>query len=140
MTVKPVFDVWVCQGRMCTANGSDAVAARASAQIRPETEERCRVLRGGCYGLCEIGPNVVVRRYAGQAPDADADRLSLTHGGNEKVYAGITPADVDHVMHAHLAYDIEVPELTRDARERDLPAASPVAAKLRALREARRGR
>ena len=133
--MKALFDVWVCQGRMCTANGSDAVAAHAAASARPE---RCRVLRGGCYGLCEIGPNVVVRRHPDVAPDADADRLSLTHEANETVYSGMSPADVEVVMHSHLAYDIEVPELTRDARERELPPTSPVAAKLRALREKRR--
>jgi (2Fe-2S) ferredoxin len=133
--VKARFDIWVCQGRMCTANGSDAVAAAARNSASAET---CRVLRGGCYGLCEIGPNVVVRRHPGQLPDPEADRLSLTNAANEKVYSGMTPADVELVMHSHVAYDLEVPELSRDARERALPPQSPVAAKLRALRLRRR--
>ncbi|HEY4222395.1 MAG TPA: (2Fe-2S) ferredoxin domain-containing protein [Myxococcota bacterium] len=140
--MKPLFDVWVCQGRMCTGNGSDAVAERARDQAASYDggphADRCRVLRGGCYGLCEIGPNVVVRRHEHQRPDPDADRLSLTHDKNESVYSGMSPADIDGVLHAHLVYDLDVPELSRLARERDLPPQSPVAAKLRALRERRK--
>lgn len=136
--MKARFDIWVCQGRMCTANGSDAVAAAARNSAEDADDERCRVLRGGCYGLCEIGPNVVVRRHPGQLPDPEADRLSLTNASNEKVYSGMTPADVEIVMQSHVSWDLEVPELSRDARERALPPQSPVAAKLRALRLRRR--
>src|SRR5688500_17955606 len=94
----PLFDVWVCQGRMCTANGSDVVAAR----MRDHADlDRCRVLRGGCFGLCEIGPNVVVRRHLQQLPDADADRCSLTQEPNETVYSGLTPGDAGLVLRAH---------------------------------------
>jgi (2Fe-2S) ferredoxin len=128
----PLFDVWICQGRMCTANGSDAVAARARELA---DLDRCRVLRGGCFGLCEIGPNVVVRRWLERLPDADADRLSLTNEANETVYSGITPADVGLVLRAHVEEDTAVEPLTREAREAALPPQSPVAAKLRALRE-----
>jgi (2Fe-2S) ferredoxin len=131
----PLFDVWVCQGRMCTANGSDAVAARARELA---DLDRCRVLRGGCFGLCEIGPNVVVRRHVDQLPDPDADRLSLTQEDNETVYSGIQPADVGLFLRAHIDNDSKIEDLTREAREAALPPASPVAAKLRELREKRK--
>ncbi len=129
-----LFDVWVCQGRMCTANGSDAVAERARA-VGAGHGERCRVLRGGCYGLCEIGPNVVVRRHTEQLPDPEVDRLTLTEQPNETVYSGMSPADAEIAMNAHLVRDRGVPALTRVAREAALPPQSPVAAKLRALRD-----
>jgi (2Fe-2S) ferredoxin len=132
------LDIWVCQGRMCTANGSDAVAVRARAVVGAGSET-CRVLRGGCYGHCEIGPNVIVRAHEGALPDVDADRLSLTEEANETVYAGVAPADVELVVKAHLA-GRSVPQLTRDARLAALPAASPVAEKIRALRARRRER
>lgn len=131
----PLFDFWICQGRMCTANGSDAVAARAR---EIADLDRCRVLRGGCFGLCEIGPNVVVRRHTDQLPDTDADRCTLTQEPNETVYSGIQPADVGLVIGAHLEQDAQLVSLTREAREAALPPASPVAAKLRALREKRK--
>lgn len=127
---------------MCTANGSDAVAARARATVEGANEsERCRILRGGCYGHCEIGPNVVVRAHEseGDLPDVDVDRLSLTEEANETVYSGMSPADIDLVIAAHKA-GRSVPQLTRDARLAALPAASPVAEKIRALRARRRER
>jgi (2Fe-2S) ferredoxin len=136
-----LFDVWICQGRMCTANGSDAVAERAhasTATAKSADTSRCRILRGGCFGLCEIGPNVVVRRHEHQLPDADADRCSLTDEENETVYSGMTPVDVQAVLKAHLEEDAKVHELTREAREQALPPLSPVAAKLRALRMRRK--
>lgn len=127
---------------MCTANGADAVAGHAhaivddNASVKGEQPSGCRVLRGGCYGHCEIGPNVVVRAHEGVLPDADVDRLSLTEEANETVYSGIAPADIVLVIKAHLA-GRAVPELTRDARLAALPAASPVAEKIRALRALR---
>ena len=131
------LDIWVCQGRMCTANGSDAVAAHA--RVNVAGKETCRVLRGGCYGHCEIGPNVVVRAHEGELPDVDVDRLSLTEEVNETVYSGMAPADIALVVKAHLA-GRAVPDLTRDARLAALPATSPVAEKIRALRARRRDR
>ena len=121
---------------MCTSNGSDDVAAGLHAFA--DGAERCRVLRGGCYGLCEIGPNVVVRRHVGEFPSADVDRLSLTDAANETVYSKMSPAEGVDALRSHLDRDEAIERLTRDARERELPPKSPVAAKLRALREKRR--
>ena len=129
---------------MCTANGSDAVAARAreaadvvEAGGSPVAAAGCRVLRGGCYGHCEIGPNVVVRAHEGPLPEIEDDRLSLTEEANETVYSGMSPADIALVIAAHRVGET-VPELTRDARLAALPATSPVAEKIRALRARRR--
>jgi (2Fe-2S) ferredoxin len=122
---------------MCTAHGSDKLAVHARQLV---DAERCRVLRGGCYGLCEIGPNVVVRRFEEREaqPDTAADRLTLTERGNETVYSRMTPADLAIVLRAHLEEDHAVDELTRQARESTLPAPSDVAARIRALRDKRR--
>jgi (2Fe-2S) ferredoxin len=137
----PRFDLWICQGRMCTANGSDALAARAVAAAAG-AGGRCRVLRGGCYGLCEIGPNAVLRRHAGPAalPDPEVDRLSLTDAANETVYSGVAPPDIDLILTSHLERDAPVPALRREAREAALPPGGPVAEKLRRLRAQRAAR
>ena len=118
---------------MCTANGSDAVATAVEASV----DGGCRVLRGGCYGHCEIGPNVVVRAHEGPLPDVEDDRLSLTEAQNETVYSGVGPAEVALVIAAH-QQGTTVPALTRDARLAAMPATSPVAEKIRALRLRRR--
>lgn len=123
---------------MCTGAGADALAARArdgAALI----DGRCQVLRGGCYGLCELGPNLVVREgpSAGGSDD-DADRLSLTGQEGETVYSGLRPADVDRIVRAHAEGHGPIAELTREAREAARPAQSEVAARLRSLRQRRR--
>lgn len=100
---------------------------------------RCRALRGGCYGLCEIGPNVVVRRHEESFPDSNVDRLSLTEEPNETVYAGVTPAEFEAALSTHLDKDTATPALMREAREAQLPP-SPVAARLRTLRALRNKR
>ena len=97
------------------------------------------MLRGGCYGLCELGPNVVVRERRDEVvADDDADRLSLTHVEGETVYCGVAPADVDRILHAHARGEASVAELTREAREAGEPAPTTVAARVRALRRRRR--
>ncbi|MCC7074096.1 MAG: (2Fe-2S) ferredoxin domain-containing protein [Deltaproteobacteria bacterium] len=130
-------DVWICQGRMCTANGSDQLAARAR-DAAALSAGRCRVLRGGCYGLCELGPNVVVREHEqGELPDENADRLSLTNAPGEAVYCVVAPAQVATLVAAHLDGTGPVQGWTRAAREAALPAASPTAARVRAVRRRR---
>lgn len=132
------FDVWVCQGRMCTGRGADEVAARAR-DGAALAGDRIRVLRGGCYGLCELGPNVVVRQHGEDAaPDADSDRLSLSNAEGETVYCGIAPAQVDLILRAHQDGTAPIAALTREAREAAIPPTSAVAANLRRLRQRRR--
>ena len=46
---------------MCTSKGADEVTRLCA--LRLDGEEHARLHRGGCYGLCDLGPNVVVRRY-----------------------------------------------------------------------------
>lgn len=123
---------------MCTAHGADEVATRAR-DGAALLGDRCRVQRGGCYGLCELGPNVVVRERGPDAPtDEEADRLSLTHSEGETVYCGVAPADVDRILHAHRHGEAPVEELTREAREASVPPGSSIAANLRRLRQRRR--
>jgi len=126
---------------MCSSLGADRVLDGARAALAQRDDgARCRLLRGGCYGLCELSPNVVVRRISSGAslPDVDADRLSLTEGAGETVYSCMTPADVARALQAHLEEDLPVTELTRRAREIERAPKSGIAARLRALRAKRR--
>ena len=58
-----LFRVSVCKGVDCRSRGSDAVwaVARQAAARLGLPPERCWLYRGGCYGLCQLGPNVVIR-------------------------------------------------------------------------------
>ncbi len=62
--VAPVlFRVSVCKGPDCRSRGGDSLwrAAREAVARLGLPPERCHLYRGGCYGLCQLGPNVVVR-------------------------------------------------------------------------------
>lgn len=139
-TPRPIFDVWVCQGRVCASAHADALFSQAI-EVAAEQGDRCRVLRGGCYGLCELAPNLVVRRYPNpeRRPDASSDRLSLTHAENETVYSLLDPRgdDVHRLLSAHLLNDRAETALTRQAKERDLQDDDSVAGRIRTLRRQR---
>lgn len=133
----PVFDVRVCQGRMCTANGADRLKDAALALLEGHEEgARCRLSRGGCFGLCDVGANVVVRRFARRAdlPPEDQDRLTLTERKNETVYSGLTPDEVTEALRSHLEDDKVLEAVTRQRREKERPPEGPVAARMRELR------
>lgn len=128
---------------MCTANGADAVLDATADALRARgDDERARVVlsRGGCYGICEIGPNMVVRRYPADRPlpSLDEDRLTLTGRDGEVVYCAITGTEASAIVASHLDDDAPVAALTRAEREAAIPPANDVAARIRALR-AKRG-
>lgn len=131
------FDVWVCRGRLCSAAGSARVAEAFT--LSSSSSSRVTVRRGGCYGLCELGPNVVVRRRRASAPptSADDDRLSLAGGAEETVYSGVAACDVDAVLSSHLDNDAPLVRLTRAVRERELLPRTPIEERMRALRAER---
>ena len=136
----PRFDVWVCQGRMCTAYRSDGLVQIAKDAVTEHgADDRVRVVRGGCFGVCELAANVVVRRWpeGTRRPSTDVDRLSLTEAENETVYSLMHPDDVDAVLESHLARDAVDETRTREARQDTLPPKTDVAARIRALRKAR---
>ncbi|MDP2340014.1 MAG: (2Fe-2S) ferredoxin domain-containing protein [Deltaproteobacteria bacterium] len=132
------FDVWVCEGRMCRANGADDVTHACAHEL--DGQERARLHRGGCYGLCDLGPNVIIRRRKNAAVDVDADRLSLTEGDNEYVSCGVTPADVPELLSSFLVDDAPLLRLSRAVKESNLTPRSTIEARMRALRQQRRAK
>lgn len=130
---------------MCTAHGADALRARALVvldALSPAEKARVRLLRGGCFGLCEMSANVVVRRWArrGSLPDPSVDRLRVTGRANEVVYARVLPDEIERLLHAHVLDDAPAEELTLEARQEQVPPTSATARNLRRLREGWRRR
>ncbi len=53
--------VLVCGGTGCTSSGSQSVIEKLDTEIkRLELEHEVKVVRTGCFGLCEAGPIVIV--------------------------------------------------------------------------------
>jgi len=136
---RPVFDIWVCQGRLCIAHGADpleAVLEGALAERSVEDRVRVRLLRGGCFGLCEMSANVVVRRWAspGRRPDPGVDRLTITARPNETVYSKVDAEAVLRLLASHLDDDAPVEALTLRAQEAEVPPDTATARNIRRLR------
>ena len=46
--------------------------------------KRCTLVRGGCYGLCHLGPNVVVREDRPRPSDLFTRRTSSSWAGRTR--------------------------------------------------------
>ena len=53
--------VLVCGGTGCTSSGSPAIIDRLHEEIKKNgLEEEVEVIRTGCFGLCALGPIMIV--------------------------------------------------------------------------------
>lgn len=120
----------VCKGPDCRRNGSDAVFAAAKEAVeKAGAQARCEVYRGGCYGLCHLGPNVVVRENTGQKRDPlSREDFQLMGWPGETYYWAMTAEKMRRVVAEHVAADRPVPELVGDpSREEDFRQPAPAA-------------
>ena len=76
--------VMICGGTGCTSSGSDKVAAAFEAEIiTADLENEVKVIRTGCFGLCALGPIVVIY------PEGT-------------FYSMVKPEDVAEIVNEHL--------------------------------------
>lgn len=103
----------VCKGPECTRGGAEALLrALCEAVAERGLEARCEVKRGGCYGLCHVGPNVVLRE-ASPGREADPFRredYELQGGAGEFHYAGMKASQASRLVAAHVEMGAPVAE------------------------------
>lgn len=106
----------VCKGADCRRGGSDQVFAQAKRALEElGLRERCELYRGGCYGLCHLGPNAVIRIDTGAKRDPFAREDSRLMGwAGETYYWAMTPAKAQAIVEQHIAKDEPVKELFGD--------------------------
>jgi (2Fe-2S) ferredoxin len=111
----PRYQLAICKGPDCRLGGADALyqATRAEAQRQGIGPELCAVTRGGCYGLCHLGPNVVVREPTPDAPPDPMRRgdFQLLHVPGEFHYWKMTPERCARVLALHVREGKPVAEL-----------------------------
>ena len=74
----------VCGGTGCTSSGSDKIAEAFENQIRTDgLDQEVKVIRTGCFGLCALGPIVVIY------PEGT-------------FYSMVKPEDVAEIVNEHL--------------------------------------
>jgi (2Fe-2S) ferredoxin len=98
------YVVSVCQGPDCTGNGSDALVPVFERLFAERNlRGRCSLKRGGCYGLCEQGANVIVREDTGAPVDPfSSEDYELTGAPGETHYAEMDAERVERVVREHL--------------------------------------
>ena len=109
----------VCKGPDCKRNGADAVFAAARDEVaRRGLGARCEVYRGGCYGLCHLGANVVVREDTGRPRDPlSPEDYRLMGWEGEVHYGAMSPEKIRRVVAFHIGEDQRVDELVTDSSD-----------------------
>jgi len=98
------FRLSVCKGPTCRPGGSDAVFRAACEEIgRLGLADRCEARRGGCYGMCHLGPNVVIRENVGRPPDPfNREDYQLMGWAEEFFYGAMTPERIRQLIQEHI--------------------------------------
>ena len=88
--------VLICGGTGCTSSGSQQIQDRFEEEIaKNDLQDEIKLVRTGCFGLCELGPVVIVY------PDGT-------------FYSRVTPDDVEEIVSEHLLKGRRVERLVYD--------------------------
>lgn len=112
--MKKKYRLSVCKGPDCKGNGSDAVFQSASdaLALRASLRQVCTLVRGGCYGLCHLGANVIVREDVPRPKDPFCrEDFQLMGWAGETHYGEMTPDRLGRVLSEHVLEDRPVTEL-----------------------------
>ena len=103
----------VCKGPDCRRNGAEKLFQAAKEHVaQRQLQTRCELYRGGCYGLCHLGPNVVVREDTGRKRDPfSSEDFQLMGWEGEVYYWAMTPEKMARVIAEHIGNDAPVEEL-----------------------------
>jgi (2Fe-2S) ferredoxin len=98
------FRLSVCKGVTCRQGGADAVHQAACEEVdRQELTARCLVRRGGCWGMCHLGPNVVIRENVGRPQDPfHREDYQLMGWEEEVLYGAMSPAKLQRIVREHI--------------------------------------
>jgi (2Fe-2S) ferredoxin len=103
----------VCKGMDCKGNGSDGIAVAAREELgKRGLASRCELYRGGCYGFCHLGPNVVIREdTGGKRNPLSPEDYQLMGWPGEVYYSRMSVEKMLRVVAEHIAEDRPIPEL-----------------------------
>ena len=103
-------NVLVCAGTGCSSSNSDQIFANLNEQLKKfGLEEEVKVIKTGCFGLCQKGPIVAVYPdnvfYAHVKPE-DAERIVSEHLYKGRTVTDLQLSDEDRLTHEKIV-DIE---------------------------------
>ncbi|MGQ0505448.1 MAG: (2Fe-2S) ferredoxin domain-containing protein [Myxococcaceae bacterium] len=114
------YRVSVCKGPDCKMGGSDHVFTALKARVQEKgLAARCELFRGGCYGVCHLGPTLVIREHNGKPRDPlSRDDFQLIQRDGEVHYDSMTPEKMIQIVDEHLEKDHPVESLRSTGEER----------------------
>lgn len=122
MAALPRMLVSVCKGSECRDRGADELCERIRDAVEAAgADDRIKVTRGGCWGLCNLGANVVVRQDAAAAAvenNVFGGDASFAGRVGEFAYGAMTEQGADRVVAQHLLKGEPVRELLLTAEAR----------------------
>jgi len=109
----------VCKGPECCAGGADHLFARCrQLLLQAGLSIRCEAYRGGCYGLCHLGPNVIVREDKGAPRNPLApENFQLMGWEGEYYYSEMNEAKLARIVNEHIRCDRPAEDLVCAAEE-----------------------
>jgi (2Fe-2S) ferredoxin len=100
----------VCKGPNCREGGADQVFAACRDLVsKGGMTGLCEVYRAGCYGLCHLGPNIVLRENPRPKDPLRREDFHLTGLAGEFHYPAMTVPKMVRVVEEHVAQG-RVPE------------------------------
>ncbi|MDD4310969.1 MAG: (2Fe-2S) ferredoxin domain-containing protein, partial [Eubacteriales bacterium] len=95
--------VLVCGGTGCTSSGSPAIREHLEKELKKQgLDEEIKVVQTGCFGLCALGPIMIVY------PEGT-------------FYSRVTEDDVTEIVSEHLLKGRPVERLVYNPKTEDLP-------------------
>src|SRR5262249_10374359 len=109
----------VCKGPECRAGGADHLFSTLRQLLLQEgLATRCEAYRGGCYGLCHLGPNIVVREDRGAPGNPLAPENFQRMGWEgEHHYSEVTSEKLIRIVKEHIVADRPARDLVCEAEE-----------------------
>ena len=83
--------------------------------VRGCISARCEAYRGGCYGLCHLGPNVILRENPRPRDPLSREDFQLMGWEGEFHYPGMTIEKIARVLFEHVRDGRVLDELRRPA-------------------------
>ncbi len=94
----------VCKGPNCRQGGADQVFSACRELIaKSGISARCEVYRAGCYGLCHLGPNIVLRENPRPKDPLSREDFQLMGWDGEFHYPAMTVQKIARVLVEHVA-------------------------------------
>lgn len=106
----------VCKGPNCRQGGADQIFSVCRELIsRRGIAGRCEAYRAGCYGLCHLGPNVVLRENPRPKDPLSREDFQLMGWEGEFHYPAMTAEKIARVLFEHVCNGRVLDELRRPA-------------------------